>query len=276
MTSLDVLAMSAVLLFGVPHGGLDGAIARRSGWPKGFISWFGFNITYVLLAALVIWVWWQWPLLGLAVFLTISGLHFGSSDIVTTKSTLAEKPLYRWLPLLAHGGLVPIAIPNLQSLQVQPLFTLLVGEVGTTMLMNAVSLLFLPWLACFAVYCGYATIYPAWRKPLLNLIIVLILVFWLSPLVSFALYFCVWHSRCHTLRIWRSLKQESERRRSLIEAVIYSVAAWVAALGFYIVFQQSFTTALIQITFIGLAALTVPHMLLVDFADKLKRPNLWP
>ena len=144
MTSLDVLAMSAVLLFGVPHGGLDGAIARRSGWPKGFISWFGFNLTYVLLAALVIWVWWQWPLLGLAVFLTISGLHFGSSDIVTTKSTLAEKPVYRWLPLLAHGGLVPIAIPNLQSLQVQPLFTLLVGEVGTTMLMNAVSLLFLP------------------------------------------------------------------------------------------------------------------------------------
>ena len=127
-----------------------------------------------------------------------------------------------------------------------------------------------------AVYCGYAAVYPAWRKPLLNLIIVLILVFWLSPLVSFSLYFCVWHSRCHTLRIWRSLKEESERRRSLIEAVIYSVAAWVAALGFYMVFQQSFTTALIQITFIGLAALTVPHMLLVDFVDKIKHPHLWP
>ena len=127
-----------------------------------------------------------------------------------------------------------------------------------------------------AVYCGYAAVYPAWRKPLLNLIIVLILVFWLSPLVSFALYFCVWHSRCHTLRIWCSLKKESDRRRSLIEAVIYSVAAWVAALGFYMVFQQSFTTALIQITFIGLAALTVPHMLLVDFVDKIKHPHLWP
>jgi Brp/Blh family beta-carotene 15,15'-monooxygenase len=275
MTNMELIAISAVLLIGVPHGGLDGAVARRIGWPKGLIAWFGFNLSYIFLAALVVWVWSHWPLLGLSVFLTISALHFGSSDIANTQATIAKKLSYRWLPLTAHGGLVPIAIPNLQPDSVQPLFTLLVGDVGADMLINAIGMLFLPWLVCFAAYFVYAVLIPVWRKPLLNLIIVLILVWFLSPLISFALYFCLWHSRSHTLRIWRSLDKGSERRRSLIEAVAYSLIAWITTLVIFMVFQESLTTALIKITFIGLAALTVPHMLLVDLADKLKRQSLW-
>jgi len=274
MTNLDLIAIIAVLLIGVPHGGLDGAVARRIGWPKGLVAWLGFNLSYICLAALVVWVWSHWPLLGLSVFLTISALHFGSSDIANTQATIAKNLSYRWLPLIAHGGLVPIAIPTLQADNVQPLFTFLVGDMGATMLTSTISMLFLPWLLCFAAYFVYAVLIPVWRKPLLNLIMVLILVLFLSPLISFALYFCLWHSRNHTLRIWRSLERESERRRSLIEAVAYSLVAWITLLLFFMAFQGSLTTALIKITFIGLAALTVPHMLLVDLADKLKRQNL--
>mgnify|MGYP000010911358 FL=1 len=39
MTSFDLAAIGAVLLVGVPHGGLDGAVARRIGWPKGALAW---------------------------------------------------------------------------------------------------------------------------------------------------------------------------------------------------------------------------------------------
>jgi Brp/Blh family beta-carotene 15,15'-monooxygenase len=92
----------------------------------------------------------------------------------------------------------------------------------------------------------------------------------LSPLLSFAVYFCVWHSRSHIARIWFSIRGTKERRRSLIEAMVYSVIAWASALVLLLVFQDTLTDALIPITFIGLAALTVPHMLLVDLADKLK------
>jgi Brp/Blh family beta-carotene 15,15'-monooxygenase len=270
MTSWDLAAIAAILLIGVPHGGLDGAVARRIGWPSGLLAWVGFNVSYVMLAGLVVWAWWLLPLLGLAVFLTISGLHFGASDIIITHSVASEKSAYQWLPLIAHGGLVPIAIVNLQATKVQPLFSLLVDEVGAVMLIDTLEILFLPWLLCVAAYCVYAVVNPVWRKPLLNLVILLMLVWWLSPLISFAVYFCLWHSRSHISRIWFSIEGAKERQRSLIEAMVYSFIAWASALVLLLVFQDTLTRALIPVTFIGLAALTVPHMLLVDLADKLK------
>ena len=54
MTSWDLAAIAAVLLIGVPHGGLDGAVARRIGWPEGLRAWLGFHLGYIALAALVV------------------------------------------------------------------------------------------------------------------------------------------------------------------------------------------------------------------------------
>jgi hypothetical protein len=44
MTSYDYIAMAAILLIGVPHGGLDGAVARRIGWPMSPWGWITFHL----------------------------------------------------------------------------------------------------------------------------------------------------------------------------------------------------------------------------------------
>ena len=89
MTGWDLFAVAAILILGVPHGGLDGAIARRTGWPAGTVSWLGFHLGYIGLAALVTGLWWLFPLPSLALFLLISGLHFGASDIGYPGSPMA-------------------------------------------------------------------------------------------------------------------------------------------------------------------------------------------
>ena len=83
MTSWDIAALLAIGLLGVPHGSFDAAIARRSGWQiNNLFSWIEFHIVYLLLAIAVTILWWWFPLGSLSVFLLLSGLHFGASDIV--------------------------------------------------------------------------------------------------------------------------------------------------------------------------------------------------
>ena len=270
MTNWDLVAIAAVLLIGVPHGGLDGAVARRVGWSDGVYAWLGFHLGYIILAALVVLLWWHWPTPSLAVFLCISGFHFGRSDIINPASVADQKVSQYWLPLIAHGGLVSIAIPSLKPGLVAPLFGILIGDEAGAALTNTITMLWTAWLLAVFAYCAYAWFVPTWRKPLFSLLILLTLVFVLPPLVSFALYFCLWHSRRHTVRIWQSLQDETERRRSFVEATVYTLMAWISAGVFFVYFGDSFSETLMQLTFIGLAALTIPHMLLVDIADQLK------
>ncbi len=262
LSTPSLIAIAAILLIGVPHGGLDGAVARRAGWPSGTGPWIAFHLVYLLLAAGVAGLWWLYPLSSLIFFLLISALHFGSSDIHPISAPSSKDA---WLPLIAHSGLVVIAIPAFQSSAVEPLFAVLIGADNSLWLLQQIQQLLLPWVACLFAYGIYSIYQPRWRSTQLNLVILIALAYLLPPLVSFALYFCLWHSRGHMQRIWRSIAAD-HRRRSAIEAITYSLLAYAAA-AIYFALQATneVAPALIQLTFIGLAALTVPHMLLVDF-----------
>jgi len=264
----SVIAIAAILLIGVPHGGLDGAVARRVGWPSGLIPWMLFHIIYLVMAASVAGLWWLYPLPSLIFFLIISALHFGSSDIRHISPPITKAA---WLPLIAHGSLVVIAIPILQRAAVEPLFAVLVGDENSLWLLNHIDQLLLPWLVSLFAYAIYSLYQARWRKSLLSLTLLIALAYLLPPLVSFALYFCLWHSRSHLQRIWRNIPTE-QRQRSAREAVIYSLLAYAAGAIYFLLQTNSgsasvsaVTPALLQLTFTGLAALTVPHMVLVDF-----------
>jgi Brp/Blh family beta-carotene 15,15'-monooxygenase len=264
LSNASFVAIAAILLIGVPHGGLDGAVARRVGWPSGTVPWILFHLIYLLLAASVAALWWLYPLPSLIFFLLISALHFGSSDI---RHISAPSSPSSWLPLIAHAGLVVIAIPVFQSDAVEPLFALLVGADNSLWLLKQIAFLLLPWVACLTAYLIYSVYQTHWRTALLNLGLLTALAYLLPPLVSFALYFCLWHSRSHMQRIWQSIAL-NQRRRSAIETLVYSLLAYAAA-ALYFLLQRETGSApsatLVQLTFIGLAALTVPHMLLIDF-----------
>jgi Brp/Blh family beta-carotene 15,15'-monooxygenase len=83
-----------------------------------------------------------------------------------------------------------------------------------------------------------------------------------SPLVSFPVYFCGWHSVRGLERLRRELGENwSELARSLAPMTVGAIAliglaAWLVLGG------ASWNGTLIRATFVGLSAVAVPHLLL--------------
>ena len=86
------------------------------------------------------------------------------------------------------------------------------------------------------------------------------------PLVGFAVYFCCVHSARHVYGIVNSLRRDISRFSMLNQAAAFTVASWAAggAAIWWFADMANPEPVVLRVVFIGLAALTVPHMILVD------------
>ena len=94
----------------------------------------------------------------------------------------------------------------------------------------------------------------------------------LPPLPAFAIYFCFIHSTHHIKRIIPILLGFMEMKKILYLMIIFSLLSWLGGgVAYYILLDlNSYTDTIVKVTFIGLAALTFPHMILVDGVFRLK------
>jgi Brp/Blh family beta-carotene 15,15'-monooxygenase len=95
------------------------------------------------------------------------------------------------------------------------------------------------------------------------LLVLLIGGVWLPPLIFFAVYFCALHSPRNFLIEWGQWEGSGTQRRILLLTYTGAAAASMAALLWLQArMALSLEAALARTLFIGLAALTVPHMAL--------------
>ena len=75
-------------------------------------------------------------------------------------------------------------------------------------------------------------------------------------------------------RIWYILAAAAAPKRLIMQAAGYTIASWLlGALALLWLNESTVEAELIQIIFIGLAALTVPHMILVDGFFRTERKD---
>ena len=98
------------------------------------------------------------------------------------------------------------------------------------------------------------------------LMLISIIMILLPPLPAFAIYFCLIHSAHHVKRIVPTLLNFMEKQKAIFLMIIFSLFSWLGCgIGFYFLTNlNSYPDSIIKVTFIGLAALTFPHMILVD------------
>ena len=262
----NLIGLAGIVLIGLPHGALDGAVAMHLGLVDKFSTMARFVIIYVGLAGLVVGAWIIAPSLSLIVFLTISMLHFGAGDARHGEGIL------RFAETLAHGGLAIVGISQFHRSEVDEIFYYLINQ-DTAMVWLTINVLTVAVIVAIIACVSQAAKDVKWSATTLELLILGIVYALVPPLLGFAIYFCLVHSARHFRRILSTIKATVDFSNIKNQAILFTTASWIAAgIAFWMLadFADPGPTVM-RITFIGLAALTVPHMLLIDGVMKSKR-----
>ena len=262
---LSIFALLMVVVIGLPHGALDGAVAMHLGVGRSINAILKFLASYLLCAIFVIIIWYNFPDLSLVVFLIISMIHFGWGD---ANSNLRSQ---FFLQIVSHGGIVTFGIVYFHVDEVLPIFDMLTQNNSYFVIQFSK---FIFYIISFFTFIYFTLIFrnQALRLRFLELIFVWLIVIFVPPLLSFAVYFCFVHTARHIRNIWNELKIKINPKIIISQAIILTIASWIFGIfALYYIDSGDFDSDIIRVIFIGLAALTVPHMILVDgfFRKKL-------
>jgi len=258
VAQIAAIAILAAVL-GMPHGALDPLIARRLGLWRTPLTFAAFNLGYTAVAAAVVGLWLVAPVPSLVAFLLISAAHFGSD-------WNRERPL----ALRFLTGAALLSLPSLRDQDaVADLYVTLAGD-GARAVAAAQAALGPVLLVGLAV----AAVIAARRAPheAFELLGAAALALLAPPLMFFIVYFCALHSARHLREGFRE-EHGHGRRLTLLVVAAYTLAPLALAAVFLVgtAGTAALDEQLLRVVFIGLAALTVPHMALVTLGDRALR-----
>jgi len=247
-----LLLAPAVALLGLPHGALDLPMARVL-WPlTGAADHMLFYGAYIGIAGAVAALWWLAPGLALIAFLAYSALHFSGDWEMDG------------LLLRIAGGLSVIGAPALFHVtDVVSIFSVLTDGAWAEPIAYAIAV-----AGLMGASLGLIALLQSSglsRGVLLELAGIWIGAAILPPLLYFIAYFCLLHSLRHMRDTLQALPERKAALRAAGGIMVVSLLGASIALGLFLhVDGVDLESSVLRVVFIGLAALTVPHMLLVE------------
>lgn len=275
--SAEVIILAfAVSFIGLPHGALDHAVGRRLLRDFSPLSAYGFFFAaYLTVVGVVITGWFVSPLVTVLGFFALSAWHFGLEEDERTSVDLLH-----WLGIVARGGMVIWVPVVFQANEVTRLLGLILPGGDLTVASQIVEIVrFLsPILFLLTLYDfvssgreGRAGNFVKRSNHIdqLRIFTFFILFSLADPLVSFAIYFCGWHS----IRGLVHLREQTgwPASKMLGRLMPLSVAALVLfGIGFLFALNRNiFSQAILQTIFVGLSAVAIPHLLLHVVTDSI-------
>lgn len=252
-------ALAAIIVLGVPHGALDGEIARPLLRLRFGRLWFAvFSLPYLALFALVLLAWRLVPMPTLAAFLAISVWHFGEDP---TGGASVTETLFR-------GGL-PIALPVLAHPQATAFIFGTVAQVALPAPPPWLLLASFCWLGIAVVVGGQAMARRRSRQ-LIQPGALIAMFLLLPPLTAFAIYFVCVHAPSHMAALVRDPSRAprvGSARAAWLRAVPLCGLTLLIGIALWPLYHGALPLRLLSLTIQTLAALTVPHMLLNGWLD---------
>jgi len=259
-----------MVITGIPHGATDhliySFIQRQNGEQ---VSYREFVITYLVAMLLYGVCWYFFPLWSLVVFLVLSAYHFGQSQLLYI--SLEEQHPFKLLLYVMWGATILISILLFHWPASQDI---LINFIPQSFLIQIDQFTYraeLPWVLMGIVLLGLSI---AWGMgnmsikqyvyELMNLILLMLLFYHTTLLISFAVYFGLWHSIASILTEVKALQSKGidiSLKGFVREALPLSLISFLG-IGILLVVAQ-WGGAVISpylLFFIAISTLTLPHM----------------
>ena len=265
-----------ILIIGVSHGSLDHVKGGKLLKIFKIENISLFYLSYILLAVMVVTLWIFIPSILLIIFLLVASYHFGKED---TQFLHNYNSHFMGILYFLKGSFVILAPLYFHFDETISIFKLLLIDnenfysslsfiennrlINLGIILSSISsiILFIKKFTFknFSIFFDYFSI--------------LILNYYLSPLVAFTAYFCFLHSVRHSITLIYELDNNNIKNGLLIfikKAMPLTIlTAIICLVGIYLLnFKYDFDNSIIKVIFIGLASLTFPHILLEYLLDK--------
>tara|TARA_B000000437_G_C11636659_1_gene301796 strand:- start:103 stop:1005 length:903 start_codon:yes stop_codon:yes gene_type:complete len=265
-----IICLFLILIIGISHGSLDNIKGRKLLKIFGFKSEYIFYIIYLTISSLIILLWIIFPNTVLLIFLIVACYHFGKEDTVffVNKEILFKEILYFF-----KGSSVIIAPLLFHREETIEIFRALNFNIFENSLFSDTFLLIFLFLGLISSF------FLSHKKDInfkillmTDFLSILIINFFLSPILAFTIYFCFLHSIRHSITLIFELDKSFKNgfRKFIKKAIpltLITSFAFIVAIYLLNNFYE-LNEAIYKVIFIGLASLTFPHILLEYLLEK--------
>ena len=271
-----ILCLLLILIIGVSHGSLDHIKGQKLLKLFNLESIFIFYITYILISGVVIATWMLLPSVTLIIFLIIASYHFGKED---TQFLIINRSYLTQILYFFKGFLIILAPLYFHFQETVAIFKLLL--IDNEMFYLCLNFIETNKVIQLGIFCSTLSSIFLFLKNFeikkfiifLDYFSILILNYYLSPLLAFTIYFCFLHSIRHSISLALELDPNSATngfglfvKKALPLTILTGVFSFI---GLYLLSNSyNLDSAILKIIFIGLASLTFPHILLEYFLEK--------
>ena len=260
LTLLNSISFLLIFFIGLPHGSFDGAVASLVGF-KSKNQFSLFLIYYLFLSFFVVMFWLYFPIIALIIFLIMTTIHFGLCDWANFK---IKK--YKYRIALTYGMTVIFGIVFFNENKSFEIFEYLTND----KIYYFQKFLVIPYFITLflVIQFIYLSIYEKKLRVGIVEIVFLYTIFYIfDPLFSFTIYFCFFHTYKHLKHLIANIYLHLINKKFVIYSTIaFTIISWVAGIVIALYLSQNFNfyESMLKVIFIGLASLTLPHMMLVD------------
>ena len=272
----SLICLFLILIIGVSHGSLDHEKGKKLFKILNIKSISFFYLSYVLISILVISIWIIIPSSSLIIFLAVASYHFGKED---TQFLISENSYFNKLLFFFKGLLIILAPMFFHFNETISIFKLLLVDneifYSTLAFIEANKILHL-----LIILSTLSSIYLFFNKfeikkftIFLDYFSILILNYYLNPLVAFTFYFCFLHSIRHSITLINEIDNQNFTngikvftKKALPLTILTAIFCLI---GLYLLNNSyDLNSSILKLIFIGLASLTFPHILLEYFLEK--------